>query len=78
MLEYHTHVPPHFVDICMGIRELLSVKGNGSPCRLLQQVQAAQKGRLARSGRSYNNHLLPGPDMGVDIGKHLIVPEGFR
>ena len=45
--------------------------------RLLQQVQAAQKGGLARAGRADDYDLLALLDMLVDTLEHLMVAKGF-
>ena len=52
MLEDHAHLTAVQVEIDLGVGNIHAVKDNLAGGRSLQQVQAAQQRRLARSGRA--------------------------
>ena len=54
-----------------------AVDADQAPVRLLQLVDDAQQGRLARPGRPEDHGDLPGPDSQVDPPQHRQRPEGL-
>ena len=77
MLKDHPHLPADLVDVGPGVGNNGAVKGDGTPGRLLQQIQTPQKCGLARAGRPDDHHLLPGVNMLVDAVQHQMVPKGL-
>ncbi|GFI58649.1 hypothetical protein IMSAG025_02107 [Muribaculaceae bacterium] len=71
-------MPAHLIDINGRSGNLLPVKGNGSPVRLLQKIQTAEKGRLSGTGGSYNHDLFTRLNMRVNMGNNLVIPKAFR
>ena len=58
LLEHHAHALAHLVDIHLGRGDVLALEDDLAARGLLEAVQAAQHGRLARSGRAeHDNHL---------------------
>ena len=66
-LKHHPHLPPDQMYLTCFIRNPFPVNDNLSACRRLQQVEAAQKRGLARSGRADNGYDFSFFDFGVDI-----------
>ena len=62
VLEHHAHAAAVKVDIGARRGEIRALKHNGAAGRALQQIQAAQKGRLAGAG-------------GADDDKHLALAD---
>ena len=77
MLEYHSHVSAHFVNIGLGVRDILSVEPYFSAGGCLQQIQAAQESAFARSGRSHDHDLLSRVDMITDTTQHMVIFKFF-
>ena len=77
LLEHHAHTAAHQIDVRVLGGNVLSLEDNLAAGRLLEQVQAAQKGRLARAGRADDYDLLALLDMLVDTLEHLMVAKGF-
>ena len=77
LLEHHAHAAAHQIDVRVLGGDVLSLKDNFAAGRLLEQVQAAQKGGLARAGRADDYDLLALLDMLVDTLEHLMVAKGF-
>ena len=73
MLEHHTHMTADLIDINTWSGDFLSIKGDGSTCRDLQQIQTPQKCGFTRTGRSDNNHFLSRSNMHINIFNDLIV-----
>ena len=73
MLEHHSHMTAHFVDIDLRGIYLLSVKPDFSAGGRLQQIQAAQEGTFPGTGRPDNHTLLPRMNMVVYTLQYLIV-----
>ena len=66
LLEHHTHFLAVQVDVHGGVGDVDALKGDGAACRLLQKVQAAQKGGFAGAGRTDNDHHVAASDLGVN------------
>ena len=43
MLEYHTDILSHFIDICMLIRNIKTIHDNGTAGCRLQLIQTSEK-----------------------------------
>ena len=77
LLEHHSHLLTHLVDIVLGVGDINPLKGDSTAGRLLEQVQAAQEGRLTRTGRSDDNDLFALFDVLVDALEHTVRTIGF-
>ena len=77
LLEYHAHPLPDLIDIRLRIGQGDSLEDNLSAGRLFQQIEAAQEGGLARSGRTDDNDLLAFFDMLINPAKDLLMPKAF-
>ena len=77
LLKHHAHTAAHQIDIRVLSGDVLSLEDDFAAGRLLEQVQAAQKGGLARAGRADDYDLLALLDMLVDTLEHLMVAKGF-
>ena len=55
-LKHHTQLFPHFIDIMLFIGNAVPIDNNIAGGRFLQQIQAPQKGTLARAGRADNGN----------------------
>ena len=71
MLEHHTDVLTHLIDIRVLVRHVIAVYQNLACRRRLQLVQAAQKGGFTASGGSQENHNLAFGDIHTDILQNL-------
>ena len=77
VLEHHAHLPPHRVDVGLGVCDDGAVKGDAARGGRFQQVQAAEEGALAAAGGPDHDDLLSGSDVLRDIVEDQMIPEGF-
>ena len=75
--EDHPHLLPQQVDIRAGSADVVSLKDNAAAGRLLQTVQAAQKGRFARAGGPDDRHNLALENLLIDASEHLVAAEAL-
>ena len=69
MLEHHAHLLAHMVNVMVG--DFLAVEDDMPAVRLLQMVQAAQKGGLAATGRADQHNAVALVDGQVHALEHL-------
>ncbi|AEH54671.1 hypothetical protein BCO26_2612 [Heyndrickxia coagulans 2-6] len=67
VLEHHSNFRADFHYIRFFVGDFFPVNPNPPFCRLLQEIQAAQKGRFAGSGRSDDNDDFPFSDFCCNI-----------
>ena len=70
-LEHHTDVLTQFVNVAALGREILAVEPDVARVRGLEQVEAAQEGRLARTRGADDGDDLAGVNGQVDALEHL-------
>ena len=70
-LKHHADFAPHFVDALDVGRELDAVDADRPALMLLEPVNAADQGRLARSRGAANHDALAAPDGEVDVAQHM-------
>ena len=75
-LEDHAHVPADGVNVAHVVGQLNAIYNDVAPLVLLQAVDGADKGGLARSRRAYNDHHFAFLDGGSDAaqGMEIAVP----
>jgi len=67
LLKHHADVAPDLVDVPEVVRHFHAVNDDAAALMLLQTVDAADQGRLARSGRAANDNALAARDLEVDV-----------
>ena len=77
VLEDHSHLLTHLVDVGVLGGEVLSLDLDGAARHLLKQVEAAQEGRLSGPGGADDGQHLTLGDGGGDALEHLQLPEGL-
>lgn len=77
VLKDHPHLPADGVDVRLGVGDVHAVEGDAPLGGGLQQVQAPQKGGLARAGRPDDHHLLPGVDVLGNVVQDQVGPKGL-
>ena len=71
MLEYHTQLLAHLIDITVLIHDIVAVKEDFAGSGLLQTVEAAQEGTFAGTGRTDDNDTFTLLNMAVDVLQYL-------
>ena len=88
MLEHHGHLAAQALQlrrafdfqcaVLAGHQFQLVAVQHDAPCvRLLQQVEAAQKGAFARAAGADHRDHVPGPGLDADALEHFVVAEAF-
>ena len=67
MLEYHTDILAHLIDIRMLVGNVVSIHQNLACGSCLQLIQAAQEGGLSTSGGSQEYHHFSLADVHTDV-----------
>jgi hypothetical protein len=76
-LEDHPDPAAQRVDVRIRVADVLPLDQDRALGCLLEPVDAAQQGRLARSGRADDAHDLATTDVEVDPSQHMVVAEGL-
>ena len=71
LLKYHSHFLTEFVNVCLRIRDIRSLKIDVSAGRSFQQVHAAQKCGFTGTGWSDHADNIPLAYLGGNIGQDL-------
>ena len=71
LLEHHTHVGTHAVNVYIRVGDLGIAHHDGAVVRLLQQVHATQQGGLTGTRRTDEAHDLARLDLHVDALENL-------
>ena len=77
LLKHHAHAAADQVDVAFGVGDVGAFKEYlpfGGP---LKQIQAAQKGALARTAGADDHDFFAGSNMLVDALEDLELPKGF-
>ena len=77
VLEHHAHALAQPVHLAGARGDLLAIDEDASAGRLLQQVDAAQEGALARAGGPDDDDLLALVDALVDAAENLMVAKAL-
>ena len=77
LLEDHADPRAQLVDVGVGVGDLVALDEDLALGGRLQHVDAAQQGRLARSGGADHADDLALLDVEVDALEHLVVAEGL-
>jgi hypothetical protein len=75
LLEHHADPGAHLVDVHVGVGDLDTLDHDLARGRLLEQVHAAQQGRLAGARGADDTDHLAAVDVEVDALEHLVVAE---
>ena len=75
MLEHHTDVFPHFVDVGVRVGYGMAVHHHMAGCNLLQAVQTPQKRTFAGTGGAYHAYNFPLPYLDADVLKDFQLSE---
>ena len=71
LLEYHSHFLTKFINACLRIRDIRSLKIDVSAGRGFQQVHAAQKCGFTGTGWSDHTDNIPLAYLGRNISQDL-------
>jgi hypothetical protein len=71
VLEHHADLAPHLVDLLEIVGEFLAVDDDLALLVLLQPVDAADHGRLARPRRAADDDALAAHHLEVDVLQHV-------
>ena len=77
MLEYHTDVLTHFVDVGVLVCDIVAIHDDLALGCDLQLVQAAKKGRFTASGRSEQYDYFSFMDIHADIFQYFQFAKAF-
>src|SRR5215471_7028298 len=77
LLKYHSDFTPDGVNTPDVVGERHSVDNDLAALEILNPVDTAQQGRLARTGRSTDHNALAATDLEIDVGQHMKRAEPF-
>ena len=77
LLEYHTDILSHLVDITFGIGDVIVINNNSACCCFFQFVQAAQKCGLTRTGGTNQTYYFPFFDFQIDTFQYFQAAKAF-
>ena len=75
MLEHHSDVFTHFVDVGVRVGYGMAVHHHMAGCDLLQTVQAPQKRTLTGTGGAYHAYHFPFSYLNADVLKDFQLSE---